>query len=67
MTGKPIYQVIPGTIPVIVFQDIKWYMRNRSEILEWCKENNITIDDTLWEIYLNSIDEATMFKLRFGV
>lgn len=62
---KPIYQLFPGPKPAIILLDIKWIRQNEKEVQEWCEENNIQMNG--WEIYLNSIDEATMFKLRFGV
>lgn len=62
---KPIYQVIPEPHPVIAILDLRWYNKNEEEIVEWCNEYGIRL--YLRDLYLNSIDEVVMFKLRFGV
>lgn len=62
---KPIYQIIPEPHPVIAIQDLRWYRKNEKEITEWCNEYGIRL--YLGDLYLNSIDEVVMFKLRFGI
>lgn len=63
---KQMYLVFLDPHPIMEFQDTSWARQHVGEVLKWCKKHEIQVEGR-WTLRLNSIDEAVMFKLRFGV